>query len=159
MFLDKLQIRKNKTKAPKELTELLIQYYNNPDLFEQKQKTDKNEDILEAINSRKEMLGMKGREEIQRREPILKRDEILQFLEGPTDAVQATTLSADNKEVGGINLNPTLLNMETTGRGLNLNIPDEVLNNLNPAQINGFTPIIFNITPIKDIPFFLGINK
>ena len=99
-------------------------------------------------------------EENREREPILKQDEILAFLEAPKfDSAQATDLIKNSKEVGGINLDPTLLNMETTGKGINFNIPDEVINNLNPSQINGFTPVIFNITPIKNIPFFLGINK
>jgi hypothetical protein len=62
------------------------------------------------------------------------------------------------KEVGGIDMNPDLVELETTGRGMDIEIQ------FDPAQletmpITGFSPIIYSIMPVTNLPFLLGLTQ
>ncbi|MBZ0166502.1 MAG: hypothetical protein K8I00_06815, partial [Candidatus Omnitrophica bacterium] len=59
------------------------------------------------------------------------------------------------QDVGGIDLNPNLLELQIEGNGLELNIP--VNNpNIEHIRIEGLLPVIINVTPITNLPVILG---
>ncbi len=60
-------------------------------------------------------------------------------------------------QVGGIDLNPANLNIETKGTSIEFDLPFDV-HELEGLPITGFTPIIFNITPVINLPLFLGLE-
>jgi len=66
-------------------------------------------------------------------------------------------LVKDAKDLGGIDLNPAKLDLETKGEGVEFNLPTPA--ELENMEINGLTPIIFNITPITNLPLFLGAKE
>jgi len=62
------------------------------------------------------------------------------------------------KDLGGINLNPALLNLQIKrdGNGVPLPLPQQPIGNM---KIEGFLPVIINVTPINNLPFILGIGE
>ena len=58
------------------------------------------------------------------------------------------------KDLGGIDLNPELLDLQEKGAGVYFNPDPAQLQNM---EINGLTPIIFDIVPMT-LPLFLGIK-
>ncbi|MCD4779131.1 MAG: diguanylate cyclase [Candidatus Omnitrophica bacterium] len=74
--------------------------------------------------------------------------------EGKTDQAMLTA-RLDNTPVGGIDLDPALLDLKIKrdGEGIALPLlqqPPEAL------QIEGFIPVIMNVTPVQTLPIFLG---
>jgi len=78
-----------------------------------------------------------------------------------------TSLNKETTAPGGIDFsaiggsasggNPNKFNLETQGKGMDPNMP------FDPAQlqgvtIDGFTPVIFSITPITNLPLLLGVS-
>ena len=61
------------------------------------------------------------------------------------------------QNVGGIDLNPSLLEIQSEGRGIELETPVD-MQDLENIQIEGFTPVIFQIVPVTNLPLLLGIN-
>ena len=59
---------------------------------------------------------------------------------------------------GGIDLNPNMINLQSQGEGMDFNIPFNP-QGMEDIRIDGFTPIIFNITPVTNLPFVLGIPE
>ena len=61
-----------------------------------------------------------------------------------------------NKEVGGIDLNPALLDLQIKrdGNDVPLPLPMQPIENM---HIDGFLPVIINITPISNLPMLLGL--
>ncbi len=61
------------------------------------------------------------------------------------------------KDVGGIDLNPALLDLQIKrdGNGVPLPLPQQPIETM---RIDGFVPIIINITPIPNLPQFLGLD-
>jgi len=59
--------------------------------------------------------------------------------------------------VGGIDLNPALLDMQIKRDGLGVPLPisDQPIENMN---IGGFIPIIINVTPVVDLPLIMGFK-
>ena len=88
--------------------------------------------------------------------------EIMQRLEGGTLGKDAA-MNADNvtrsetTPVGGINLNPKLLDMQIRrdGNGVPLPLPQQPIKDF---HIEGFIPIIINVTPVSNLPFLLGFD-
>ena len=66
--------------------------------------------------------------------------------------------NAQMSDVGGIDLNPNMLDLETQGKAIEFDIPFDSETILN-MPIDGFSPIIFQITPINNVPFLLGISE
>jgi len=68
------------------------------------------------------------------------------------------TAQADNKtrRDGGINFNPEDLNLETRGGGID--IPQVDMKQLENMQIDGFVPVIINITPVTNLMMILGLT-
>ncbi|MBF0384700.1 MAG: phosphopyruvate hydratase [Candidatus Omnitrophica bacterium] len=62
------------------------------------------------------------------------------------------------RNVGGINLNPALLDMQIKrdGNGVPLPINMQQIQNM---QIEGFIPVIINIMPVQNLPLLLGLEK
>jgi len=60
--------------------------------------------------------------------------------------------------VGGINFDPTLLNLQIKrdGNGIPLPLPQQ---NIPQIDIRGFYPIMINIQPLNNIPAFLGMES
>ncbi len=69
----------------------------------------------------------------------------------------AANLTEEPKKVGGINFDPTLLNLQIKrdGRGVPLPLPEQNIENI---KIDGLVPIIINIQPVnaQTLPVFLG---
>lgn len=59
------------------------------------------------------------------------------------------------RRVGGIDLNPNMMQFEQEGQPFNFNPPD-LMNNLQNMNITGFNPVIINVTPITNIPLLFG---
>jgi len=60
-----------------------------------------------------------------------------------------------SRELGGIDLNPTLLNLKEQGDSLEINLPTIDIN-LENMTIDGVVPVIQSITPIYNMQFLLG---
>lgn len=75
-------------------------------------------------------------------------------IEGPEPTVDAAQVA---EPVGGINLNPTLLNLQIKrdGKGRPLPVQQQPIFEM---KIEGFMPIIINITPANNMPLLLGVN-
>ncbi len=77
----------------------------------------------------------------------------------PMKAVVSDQLSVVSKASdapGGIDLNPALLNLQIKrdGNGVPLPLPMQPIERMN---IEGFIPVIINITPVTNLPLLLGI--
>ena len=77
----------------------------------------------------------------------------IQELSGVTVSADSVTASSP---LGGINLNPALLNLQIKrdNNGIPLPLPQQPVGDMN---IEGFLPIIINITPIPSLPMLLGM--
>lgn len=60
---------------------------------------------------------------------------------------------------GGIDLNPAALQLQTKGETLDFHFPLADTDSLKDIEINGLVPMIINITPINNIPLFLGMKE
>jgi len=68
----------------------------------------------------------------------------------------AGLIAPDKAKKGGIDFNPATMNLETRGAGMD--IPQVNLEELENMQIDGFVPVIFNISPINNLQMFLGLS-
>ncbi len=59
---------------------------------------------------------------------------------------------------GGIDLTRKRLNLQTQGEGVDFNLPFDP-SHLDQIPINGLTPVIFQITPVTDLPLLLGLAE
>ncbi len=71
---------------------------------------------------------------------------------------QAEKDNAQSTAPGGIDLNPSMLNMQTKGTAIRFDQPFDA-KNLQNIQINGFRPIIINIQPLTNVPMLLGVAE
>ncbi len=79
------------------------------------------------------------------------------------DTRVATTTTADTRSqqgeqtYGGIDLNPALLDLQIKrdGQGVPLPVNQQPIENMN---INGFLPVIINVTPVTNLPLLLGLT-
>jgi hypothetical protein len=71
---------------------------------------------------------------------------------------QAMLTRDGNKEVGGIDLNPEFLDLKIKrdGAGIPLPLPQQSIEQM--MQIEGFLPVIINVTPIQSLPMLLGMD-
>jgi len=62
------------------------------------------------------------------------------------------------RKVGGIDLNPALLDLKIKrdGNGIPLPMPQQSIQEL--MEIEGFLPVIINVTPIQNLPMLLGLE-
>jgi len=66
--------------------------------------------------------------------------------------------SVEEKNPGGIDLTRKRLPLETKGEGVDFNLPFDP-NTLENIPINGLTPVIYQITPVTDLPLLLGLAE
>ena len=64
----------------------------------------------------------------------------------------------NNKPPGGIDLNPAFFKTEIRGNGHKVIIPSFKENTPNFNGIQGFTPNIINVTPVINLPLFIGLS-
>jgi len=78
-----------------------------------------------------------------------------EYLGRGDDAMTSVVKSSD--PFGGINLDPAMLNLQIKrdGKGIPLPINQQPIGNM---KIDGFMPVIINVTPINDLPLLLGLN-
>jgi hypothetical protein len=82
---------------------------------------------------------------------------IMILVQGLERTIEVTDKAKVGKELGGIDLNPNLFEIETKGDG-KLEFPK--LKTLpQDFNINGLMPVIINITPISNLPFLLGLDS
>jgi hypothetical protein len=75
-----------------------------------------------------------------------------------TSKITTDKASLDKPDkVGGINLNPSMLDLQIRrdGQGIPLPISQQPIGNM---QIDGFIPVIINVTPITNLPLLLGVS-
>jgi len=70
-------------------------------------------------------------------------------------ANERQTQKIENENLGGINLDPNLLNMQTQGKGINFNIPTN-LQNIGTIELDGFSPVILQIISTH-LPVFMDM--
>ncbi|HPN87920.1 MAG TPA: hypothetical protein PLH56_01100, partial [Candidatus Omnitrophota bacterium] len=63
-----------------------------------------------------------------------------------------------DSSVGGIDLNPEFLDMQIKRDGKGVPLPLN-LQPLETLKIEGFIPVIINITPVENFPMLLGVNE
>ncbi|MGE0269101.1 MAG: putative PEP-binding protein [Candidatus Omnitrophota bacterium] len=70
--------------------------------------------------------------------------------------VSDAAMTANKKELGGIDLDPNLFEIERKGDG-SLIFP-KFNGSINTININGLIPVIINVTPINSLPLLLGFS-
>ncbi len=60
------------------------------------------------------------------------------------------------RDVGGIDMNPSMLDLKTKGQSVDMNV---LFDPSSLENINGLTPIIIQIVPIANTPLLLGISR
>ncbi len=84
---------------------------------------------------------------------------LVQFaFEGASQGDDAASMAESPNEVGGIDLNPTGLDIKSHGNKVKFTTPPD-LKYLETTPINGFTPVIYQMTPVTNIPLLLGIKE
>jgi len=118
---------------------------------------EQNIPIHEIIDSVEKVVGV---EAAQRIKSIIPPGDSTMFLGGDvanTDFAQVTmqpTVTTSSKDVGGIDLNPNMLELQTQGTGINFDIPID-LQAIESIQLDGFSPVIFHIAP-ANLPLLFG---
>ncbi len=83
-------------------------------------------------------------------------DEITQSLNSSSSIIADNQSQMTNKEVGGINLNPALLNLQIRRdeEGVPLPVFDQPIETM---QIEGFLPVIIQLVPMTNLSVLLGL--
>jgi len=87
-------------------------------------------------------------------------DQALTALQREAQPQESATDSAQfgqKEKVGGIDLNPNMLELETQGQGTDFNIPIN-LQAIQSIQLDGFSPVIFQIVPTS-LPLLMGLSE
>ena len=69
------------------------------------------------------------------------------------DAAMSSSL---DKTPGGIDMNPSRLDLQEEGEAFEFQMPAKYLN-IDFHRVNGFTPVIYSITPVMNLPLLLGL--
>ncbi len=74
------------------------------------------------------------------------------------DAIQDAAMLSP---VGGIDINPNSISIQTEGEGVKFNkaINAQELERLKNIPLDGFSPVIFQIVPIPSVPQLFGVNS
>ncbi len=80
------------------------------------------------------------------------------FVYKPQEATVAASSGVGN--VGGIDLNPAGLDLETQGEDFTFNVPLDpaILQSLQNQPLEGLSPTIVRIVPISNLPLLFGVN-
>ncbi|MCB9720509.1 MAG: LysM peptidoglycan-binding domain-containing protein [Candidatus Omnitrophica bacterium] len=68
---------------------------------------------------------------------------------------QSTDRAVLSRPVGGIDLNAGNMELHSSGDAIQMNVPAE-LQELQTVPVNGFVPVIINISPVLNLPLILG---
>ncbi|MCK5605037.1 hypothetical protein KAR91_24315 [Candidatus Pacearchaeota archaeon] len=68
----------------------------------------------------------------------------------------SSPIEQNKTDVGGINLNPNLLNLQIKRDGNGIPLPMN-LQPIHQMRIDGFVPVIINVTPVVNLPLLLGM--
>ncbi len=65
-----------------------------------------------------------------------------------------------DQHVGGIDINPNKISIQTEGEGIKFNkaINTQELEKLKSTPLDGFSPVILQIVPINNVPLLFGVN-
>ena len=103
-----------------------------------------------------------NKKDLTRVRPIKQSDEVddssLDLLDDTSIEVDEEDKAMISKNPGGIDLNPAYLNLEIKRDGKGIPLPIN-LQPIKDMHIDGFVPIIINVTPVHDIPLLLGIAQ
>jgi hypothetical protein len=69
---------------------------------------------------------------------------------------QLTAASGSSQNPGGIDFNPDLIDLRSSGETITVLPSDVNLQDLETLPINGFVPVILNIIPATNLPLFLS---
>lgn len=74
------------------------------------------------------------------------------------DFALSSTPRVQSKNLGGINLNPNLIDLQIRrdGEGIPLPVDQQGIKNMN---IDGFLPVIINVQPINNLQWLLGLSE
>ncbi len=75
----------------------------------------------------------------------------------PDGSFNAAMLGKRNDSVGGIDMNPNKLDLETQGQGVDIQVPVN-LENLQNMPLEGFAPVIIQIIP-ANLPLLMGLKE
>jgi len=91
--------------------------------------------------------------------PIIKELTEGKYLPQESLRLEGDSSESINKkgDVGGIDLNPELLDIQTSGQGIDFDIPFDP-QAIQSIQIDGFSPVIFQIVP-TNMPLMLGVSE
>ncbi|MBF0385446.1 MAG: hypothetical protein HQL27_06195, partial [Candidatus Omnitrophica bacterium] len=116
--------------------------------FSSDREGQKVTDIFVELNQRAKAAVDKGRLDVEAMERIgAVGNQGLRFVKADDGA----------QKKGGIDFNPRNLKMDVRGRAGDMQIPAR-FNSLENIQIDGFVPVIINVTPITNLPLLLGIS-
>lgn len=113
-------------------------------------------DLFELMITTDSLRTLKGSTEEATIEVIDPRPNTLQLVEQVGAETDAAMLNS--QEVGGIDFNSNLLDLQINrdGAGIPLPLEDQSMDSMN---IEGFFPLIIDITPINSLPLLLGIAE
>jgi len=124
------------------------------------EEVDSREKTSDLIRAREHKLSKDLKE--WRKEIVRLKDMLSGLKEGSSspvktaDELKGGAQAEKEKPVGGINLNPSLLDLQIKRDGNGIPLPI----NLQPIEnmhIEGFIPIIINVTPVVNLPLILGL--
>ena len=113
------------------------------------------EDAVKAGNSIENTIGEEfDRLNNETTDPEVILDEVR--MAGKGSGVSSSPMAGGTFRKGGIDLNPALLDLQIKrdGNGVPLPLPMQPIENM---HIEGFLPIIINVTPITNLPLLLGL--
>jgi len=64
-----------------------------------------------------------------------------------------------SEDLGGIDLNPNSIRMDRQGEAIDINLPAAQIDRLLYMNIEGFVPVIINVTPITNVLLLLGLTE
>jgi len=72
--------------------------------------------------------------------------------------IDNSMMSRQKQTKGGIDFNPSNLELQIEGERRDL-LPNQIPQDVEQMNIQGFYPVIFSITPVTNIPLILGVNR
>jgi len=73
-----------------------------------------------------------------------------------TAAGASSPIESEDEPLGGIDLNPNNLDLQTQGEQFEFQLPAGAIDFQN-IHIDGFTPVIINVAPLTNLPLLLGL--
>ncbi|MCC6759008.1 MAG: LysM peptidoglycan-binding domain-containing protein, partial [Candidatus Omnitrophica bacterium] len=92
--------------------------------------------------------------------PVEQARKFNQSQSAPADSKVSSVGSVGTDNVGGINLDPSGLEIRTEGDHFKFDVPIDpaILQDLQQEPVNGLVPVILNVVPIFNLPQFLGVK-